>query len=188
MISRVPCTAGKTNRELLALEDDINQQLHDGEAADPEYWTAVLRRLQIAKVRNRSSTTVAPVASAAICVTGRMVLDAPQMSSHPTEVRRPCSTPDSISGGKHCQPELVVCCCRRGRGCGKSTPACCSSSWRGRWRTWMSRPRWAGSRRIAMARARWACNCMCLQHCRSQLRSRRVGFSSNASCCCRRLS
>jgi len=44
------CHAGKTNRELLELEDDINQQLDDGEAADPEYWTAVLRRLQIAKV------------------------------------------------------------------------------------------------------------------------------------------
>ncbi len=35
---------------MLDLEDDINQQLDDGEAADPEYWTAVLRRLQIAKV------------------------------------------------------------------------------------------------------------------------------------------
>ena len=41
---------GKTHRELLDLEDDITQQLNDGEAADPEYWTAVLRRLQIAKV------------------------------------------------------------------------------------------------------------------------------------------
>lgn len=42
--------AGKTHRELLELEDTIEGQLDGGEAADPEYWAAVLKRLHIAKV------------------------------------------------------------------------------------------------------------------------------------------
>lgn len=43
--------AGKRHSELVALEAGINEQLDSGEAADPEYWAAVLRRLQIYKAR-----------------------------------------------------------------------------------------------------------------------------------------
>ena len=42
--------AGKTFEELLELEDTVEAQLDGGEAADPEYWTALLKRLHIAKV------------------------------------------------------------------------------------------------------------------------------------------
>lgn len=41
---------GKTYKELLELEDTVEAQLDGGEAADPEYWTALLKRLHIAKV------------------------------------------------------------------------------------------------------------------------------------------
>ena len=44
--------AGKSHRELLELEGSIEQQLDGGEAADPEYWAAVLKRLHIAKASN----------------------------------------------------------------------------------------------------------------------------------------
>lgn len=43
--------AGKTQTELATLEAGIHDQLDSGEAADPEYWSAVLRRLEIYKAR-----------------------------------------------------------------------------------------------------------------------------------------
>jgi len=43
--------AGKRHEELEELEAGIKDQLESGEAADPEYWTAVLRRLEIYKAR-----------------------------------------------------------------------------------------------------------------------------------------
>ena len=43
--------AGKTCSQLSNLEHEIQQQLDSGEAADPEYWSAVLRRLEIYKSR-----------------------------------------------------------------------------------------------------------------------------------------
>jgi hypothetical protein len=43
--------AGKGLGELATLEAGIHQQLDLGEAADPEYWAAVLKRLEIYKAR-----------------------------------------------------------------------------------------------------------------------------------------
>mmetsp|Transcript_16090 Transcript_16090/g.41105 ORF Transcript_16090/g.41105 Transcript_16090/m.41105 type:complete len:678 (+) Transcript_16090:112-2145(+) len=45
----------KSHGQLLELDEDIQQQLQDGECADPEYWEAVRRRLQVylAKARLR---------------------------------------------------------------------------------------------------------------------------------------
>lgn len=43
--------AGKTRRELVELEHSINGQLDAGTVPDPEYWSAVLSRLGIWKVR-----------------------------------------------------------------------------------------------------------------------------------------
>lgn len=43
--------AGKSHAELASLEKDIEEQLDSGEAADPDYWAAVLRRLTIYKSR-----------------------------------------------------------------------------------------------------------------------------------------
>lgn len=43
--------AGKSLLELEGLESGIIEQLESGEAADPEYWEAVLRRLSVAKAR-----------------------------------------------------------------------------------------------------------------------------------------
>ena len=52
-----PCTApvpaGKAYRELVALEEGIQEQLDSGAAADPEYWQAVLKRLLLAKAKAR---------------------------------------------------------------------------------------------------------------------------------------
>ena len=45
--------AGKTHAELLALEAGITERLDAGEAGDPEYWAAVLRRLTLHKARAR---------------------------------------------------------------------------------------------------------------------------------------
>ena len=47
--------AGKTHAELVELEDTIEGQLDRGEAADPEYWAAVLKRLHVAKVRAKGA-------------------------------------------------------------------------------------------------------------------------------------
>ncbi len=43
--------AGKSLGELATLEGGIHEQLDSGEAADPEYWAAVLKRLDIYKAR-----------------------------------------------------------------------------------------------------------------------------------------
>ncbi|KAL4529491.1 hypothetical protein Ndes2526A_g04276 [Nannochloris sp. 'desiccata'] len=43
--------AGKSLGELATLEGGIHEQLDSGEAADPEYWAAVLKRLEIYKAR-----------------------------------------------------------------------------------------------------------------------------------------
>lgn len=45
--------AGKTHAELLALEAGITERLDAGEAGDPEYWAAVLRRLTLHKAKAR---------------------------------------------------------------------------------------------------------------------------------------
>ena len=45
--------AGKAYRELVALEEGIQEQLDSGAAADPEYWQAVLKRLLLAKAKAR---------------------------------------------------------------------------------------------------------------------------------------
>ena len=64
--------------------------------------------------------------------------------------------PDSITGAERQHEQLLTCCGRRGHGCARSTPLCCSSSWRGRWQAWTSRPRWAGSGRVATAQRKCA--------------------------------
>jgi hypothetical protein len=46
------CT-GKSHRELLEMEAGIQEQLEAGDAADPEFLAAVLRRLQLAKAKAR---------------------------------------------------------------------------------------------------------------------------------------
>ena len=43
--------AGKRHGELEKLGGEIQEQLDSGEAADPEYWAAVLRRLQVYKAK-----------------------------------------------------------------------------------------------------------------------------------------
>ncbi len=43
--------AGKSLGELSTLEGGIHEQLDSGEAADPEYWAAVLKRLKLYKAR-----------------------------------------------------------------------------------------------------------------------------------------
>jgi hypothetical protein len=43
--------AGKSHAELTALERGITEQLDSGDAADPDYWAAVLRRLEIYQAR-----------------------------------------------------------------------------------------------------------------------------------------
>lgn len=43
--------AGKTHANLVQLQSDIEAQLQSGEAADPEYWTAILNRLRTHKAK-----------------------------------------------------------------------------------------------------------------------------------------
>lgn len=43
--------AGKTHANLVQLQSSIQEQLESGEAADPEYWAAVLERLQPQKAK-----------------------------------------------------------------------------------------------------------------------------------------
>lgn len=43
--------AGKTHANLVQLQSSIEEQLQSGEAADPEYWAAVLERLHPQKAK-----------------------------------------------------------------------------------------------------------------------------------------
>jgi len=47
------CCAGKSYKELVELEEGIQQELDHGTAADPEFMSAVLRRLTLHKAKAR---------------------------------------------------------------------------------------------------------------------------------------
>ena len=47
------CRAGKSHRELVELEEGIQQELDSGTAADPEFMSAVLKRLTLHKAKAR---------------------------------------------------------------------------------------------------------------------------------------
>ena len=47
------CGAGKRYKELVDLEEGIQDTLDSGTAADPEYWAAVQKRVTVHKAKAR---------------------------------------------------------------------------------------------------------------------------------------